>query len=230
MRKWFWCGTLAVVIGAIVVYSTTGSTAGVLLDCFGFRLGQAIVHPALTFHRDAQGTGEEETVCGPGEPQVENDCCSAKSQEGDGPVLAEPIDLLQVPYAVPVAIPPTLAMEDDDLYKTLPCCPDEEEQLPTQMYRVGELEVPHYLSGAWLQLFLNSVRDAGSTNDCPGSTEEQEQGRAEEKAASKESSEQVKRALVPQPLDGSHAGQRKVDTLDFRPSDAKPGQFDRIPF
>jgi hypothetical protein len=201
MRKWFWCGAGAALLVGIGVYCTAGTTAGVALDCFGLRIGQAVVHQAFALHQDAQGVVEEDEVCAPEDPQVVEDCCPVQNQQADGPMLPEPIDLLAPPPLPPMSGPCNWSdwVLEGRASASLAKYQDEREQLQTKMTRSQDAE-------------------------------EQENGTPVEKTDSKETSEQLRKLLVPQPLDGSHAGQRKVDTLDFRPSDAKPGQFDRIPF
>src|SRR5262249_29447226 len=128
-------------------------------------------------------------------------CCPVQAQQDDGPALPEPIDLMEQP-----PIPPSSPGPSDFSDWVISCRIEHLRPCPDE--------------GKQLPTEMTRIQDA----------EEQENGAAEEKSTPQEVSEQLKKVLEPQPLDGSRAGQRKVDTLDFRPSDAKPGQFDRIPF
>jgi hypothetical protein len=234
MRKLFYAGAFLTVTAALAVYLATAYASrhpdsfvatGTALACKigtqynpAFRIGQALTSGGCRSCESQDcPDNEEETFSIPEEPQpvtdslppdgtpvapeetidviqqqriasekieaasiVDSDSASQLASEGSAPVVSETLD------------------GNDDCWRTMPTCPEDEEGLPAIMpYATVREEV-----------------DLDRSNVKKGTNVRRKRATGEQ--------------LIPE-QEGRHP-RSNVDTSEFRPSDAKKGEFDRIPF
>jgi hypothetical protein len=142
-----------------------------------------------------------------------------------------PADLLPASSeegVVPVAIIPPDGDAREAQYRTMPPCTDEEAALPAIMPYAGDDEVAP--AQGWLDFWLGvfrhvpCCRGVATGPNCPAT-----KGRPE-KPGSKAADQRLKQLLRSFGNDENHPRKPGIDTLEFRPSDAKQGEFDRTPY
>jgi hypothetical protein len=199
MRKFFWCGTFLTLAAMTAVY-WAGVYAGrhpesVLGLCTG------IVYQGAGCLRGCQGDSanlDYDEASAPEEPQPVVDALPDQPEpivldKNTPPLQLEVFSAPPVPVSGAEMVLPTMIDGEDDGFKTMPPCADEEPNVPEVM---------------------------------PYATEEDQAGKptVQPTAVSKPST------MLLRPNHEEGGLWPKVDTTEFRPTDAKRGEFGRIPF
>jgi len=216
MRKMIWCGMLGAMICAAVSY-----LAADYMGC----------HCGARFAEDA-GLKAGDVACSPGEPHALDALLPDPAKLLADWQAFETIDLLSPRGGS------NLAKQDDPAKQPLfGLAPEDsfpQALVPADIIRsADEAEcfrlMPYSESRTPPALTLRPNR-VPCRSEASEASEEQEAELTEPPADSKIVEERLKRILQSYLQEGKLNGRAGIDTMEFRPSDAKKGEFDRIPF
>ncbi len=161
---------------------------------------------------------------------IQAQALAGKGEEGnDGQRL--PADPVPAIPTLEDLIPMLPADADDEGYTVMPTCTDNDDDLPARMPYVMD-EEPAEASQS-----LAASKSCPCPNPSSSGSVFHEVKKADYPAAAREKklspkamNDRAEPLLRPQQMEEEWPVRTRVDTLEFRPSDAKEGEFDPIPF